>query len=59
MDLSPLTFGVILPPKLQCKISTISQINPAPLDENKNSKVYNIKILLDNGASASIIRKDL
>ena len=29
------------------------------MDENKNSKVGTIKILLDNGASASIVRKDV
>ena len=58
-DLSPFTFGVILPPKLHVKISTNSQINPTTLDENKNSKVHSIKILLDSGASASIIRKDV
>ena len=27
-DLSPITFGVILPPKLRGKISTNSQISP-------------------------------
>ena len=45
MDLSPITFGVILSPKLRGKISTNSQINPATSDENKNSKVCTIKIL--------------
>ena len=29
------------------------------LDKNKNSKVRTIKILLDSGASASIVRKDV
>ena len=29
------------------------------MDENKNSKVRTIKILLDSGASASIVRKDV
>ena len=33
-DLSPITFGVILLPKLHDKISTNSQINPETLDEN-------------------------
>ena len=32
--LSPITFGVILPPKLYGKISTNSQINPVTSDEN-------------------------
>ena len=54
-DLSPITFGVILPPKLRVKISTNSQINPATLDVNKNSKVHTIKILLDIGAFYSTI----
>ena len=58
-DLSPITFGVILPPKLRGKISTNSQINPTTLDENKNSKARTIKMLVDSGASASIIRKDV
>ena len=31
-DLSPITFGVILPPKLRGKISTNSQINPVNSD---------------------------
>ena len=59
MDLLPITFGVILPPKLCGKISTISQNNPVTSDENKNSKVCTFKILLDSGASASIVRKDM
>ena len=29
------------------------------MDENKNSKVRTIKIILDSGASASIVRKDV
>ena len=45
-DLSPITFGVILPPKLCGKNSTNSQINPVTSDENKISKVRTIKILL-------------
>ena len=57
-DLSPITFGVILPPKLCGKISTNSQINLATSDENRNSKVRTIKILLDSSANASIVRKD-
>ena len=43
-DLSPITFGVILPSKLRGKISTNSQINPIALDENKYSNVRTIKI---------------
>ena len=54
---SPITFGVILPPKLCGKISTNSQNNPITLDENKNSKVHTTKILLDSGASASVVPK--
>ena len=53
------TFGVILSPKLRGKNSTNSQINPATSNENKNSKVSTIKILLDSGASASIVGKDV
>ena len=59
MDLSPITFGVILSPKLRGKNSTNSQINPGTTDENKNSKVRTIKILLDSGACASIVCKDV
>ena len=58
-DLSPITFGAILPPKLRGKTSTNSQIIPVNSDENKYSKVRTIKILLDSGASASIVRKDV
>ena len=57
-DLLHITFSVILPPKLSGKISTNSQNNPKTLDENRNSKVHTIKILLDSGASVSIVRKD-
>ena len=58
-DLSPITFGLILPPKVRGQISTNSQINPTTSDENRNTKVRTIKILLESGASASIIRKDV
>ena len=51
--------GVILPPKLRGKIPTNSQINPVNSDENKIFKVRTIKILLDCGASASIVCKDV
>ena len=57
MDLLPMTFGIILSPNLRNKNSTNSQINPATTDENKISKVGTIKILLDSGASASIVCK--
>ena len=56
-DLSPITFGVILLPKLCSKTSTNSQINPITSDENKNSKVCTNKILLDSGACASIVQR--
>ena len=36
-----------------------SQINPGTSDENHNSNTRAIKILLDSGASASIVRKDV
>ena len=58
-DLSPITFGVILPPEQRGKKSTNSQINPVLINENRNSKVHTIKILLDSGPSASIARKDV
>ena len=57
--LSSITFGVILPLNLRGKISTNSQNNPGTLDEKRNSKEHTIKILLDSGASASIVRKDV
>ena len=38
-DLSPITFGVILPPNPRGKISTNSQINPGATDEKYYSKV--------------------
>ena len=47
----------MLPPNLRGKISTNSQINPITSDENRNSKTHTIKILLDSGAGASIVRK--
>ena len=59
MDLLPITFGIILSSNPRGKNSTNSQINPGTLDENKNSKVRTIKILLDSGANASIVRKDV
>ena len=59
MNLSPITFGVILPPKLHGKILANSQIIPTTLDQKKNSKVHTINILLESGASESIIRKNV
>ena len=50
---------LILHPKLRGKISTNSQINPITLDENRKSQVRTIKILVENSAYASIIRKDV
>ena len=58
-DLSPITFGVILPPKLRGKNSTNSQIDHTALDENKNSKVCTIKILLDCDVSTLIARREV
>ena len=58
-DLSPITFAVILPSKLCGKISTNSQISPGTSDENQTSKKLIIKILLDIGASASTVGKDV
>ena len=55
----PITFGIILPPNPRGKNLINSQINPGTMDENKNSKVHTIKILLDSGASISIVRKDI
>ena len=39
-DLSPITFSVILSPKLQGKISTNSQNDPTASDENKKILKY-------------------
>ena len=58
-DLSPITFGVILPLNPQIKNSITSQINPGTSGDNKNSIVQTIKILLDSGASASIVHRDV
>ena len=53
-DLSLITFGVILPPNPRWTNSSNSQINQGISDENKNSKVCIIKllILLDSSAGA-------
>ena len=58
-NLSPITFGVISPPKVRGQISTKSQIHPTTSDVNNNSKVRAIKILLDSGNSAWIVCKDV
>ena len=58
-DLLPIIFGANLPPNPRGKISRNSQINPTTLDENQNSKVHTIKILIDSGTSALIIHKDV
>ena len=54
-----LTFGVISPLNPRGNYSTNSPINPKTLDTNKNFKVHAIKISLDSGDSASIVRKDI
>ena len=59
MDLSPITFSVMLPPHPRGKNSTNAQINLGTLDKNKNSKVRTIKILLDSGTRASIVCKGI
>ena len=59
MDLSPITFGVISPLNPRGKNSANSQISSGTSDKNRNSKVHTIKIFLDSGASALIIRKDV
>ena len=58
-DLSPITLGIILPPNPRSKIPTNSQISPGTWNENKNPKGCPIKIFLDSGASALIIREDV
>ena len=58
-DLYPIAFGIILPPKLRGKISTNSQNNKVTSDENKNSKVCTIRLLLDSCAIVLIILKDV
>ena len=59
MDLSLITFGVILPPNPPSKNLTNSQINPGTSDENENSKVRTINLLLESGAGATIVCKDV
>ena len=58
-DLSLIMFSVILSPNPRGKYSINSQISLGPLDENNNFKVCTIKILLDSGASSSIVHKDV
>ena len=57
-ELSPIAFGIILSLSPRGKESTNSQFNPGTTGENINLNVYTTKILLDSGASASIVRKD-
>ena len=52
-------YQLIQPPNPRGKISTNSQIHLETSDENRNSKVCTIKILLDPHASVSIIRQDI
>ena len=59
MDLLPITFGIILSPNLRGKNSTNSQINLETTDEIRNSEEHAIRVLLDSGASALIVRKDV
>ena len=54
-----LTFGIILSSSPYTENWTNSQIYPATLDENKNSKVHTIKILVGGSASALIVRKGI
>ena len=42
-ELSPITFGVLLPLKLRCEIPTNSQNSPGISYKNNNSKVCTIK----------------
>ena len=58
-DLSLITFGVLLFANPRGKKSTNSQISLWTSDENRNSRVPTIKILLDSGANVSIICKDV
>ena len=51
-----MTFGIILVPKICGKKLSKFQIDPDILE--KNSNVHAIKILLDSGASTSIVQKD-
>ena len=59
MDLSAITFGLILPPNPRDKNSTNSRINLGTSDKDTNFRVHAIKILLNSGASASIVHKDV
>ena len=52
-------FWCNLPPNLCGKNLTNSQIDQGITNENNKSKVHTFKILLDSGASASIVRKDV
>ena len=58
-DLSPVTFGAILSPKLRGKFQQILKLFRLIRMRIKNYKVRTINILLDIGASASIVHKDV
>ena len=50
--LLPITFGIIFPLDPRDKILKNFQISSRTMDENKNSEVCTINILLDVGSSA-------
>ena len=58
-DLLPITFGIIFSLNPHGKTWTNTQISPRTTDESRNSEVCTIKILLDSGVSALIVRKDV
>ena len=55
----PTTFSIILSLNPRGKNSINSQIYLGTTYKNKSLKVCTIKILLDSGASVSIVRKDV
>ena len=57
--MSHIIFFVISPPNPCGIIFTNSQINPGTTDDNINSKVRSIKILLDSGASTLIVHDNI
>ena len=59
IDLSPITFSVILPPNLCSKNSKNFKINPGTLDENKILKFVLSKYFLDSNASELIVHKEI
>ena len=58
-DLLPITFIVILPPNTHGKKSIKFPISRGDLEQNINTKVHTFKILLNSGASASTVCKDV